>query len=303
MGSDPSKRETDEQSVFGSVLRPVVRGAKLAAAVVVVAVVSWILSSSSCEVSAEEMEPATLEDILAAEPTAAKVVAFADERRRAAMRDAAVSFGMQSGLVRRTHELQKMLVRFERQMDRVYRFDRLLIVRDGFLVSPPVVVETNAAFSRGADGKRAASARRVLRIAREAEVLGGAPRWREYFERSWEAPRPPSGVLFPRTEEEEALWRGWVSEGWAEGTRLAEDTFEADLDRLNRDFVGIVTWRILERQRIVTAPGVEVSESAVVGGGAVMRVDERELRIREDARLNPVMEDWRVIEETAPWPR
>ena len=262
-----------------------------------------VLLPGTKDAHAREGAPATLEEVLAARPSASKRVEFADERRRAAMRDAALSFGMQSGLVRRTHELRRLLEGFERQLDRIYRFDRLLIARDGFLVSPPVVVETNAAFRLAEHGKRAATARRVLRIAREAEVLGGAPGWREYFERSWEAPRAPSTVLFPRTPDEETLWRAWVSEGWSEGTRLAEDTFESDLDRLNRDFVGIVTWRILERQRIVTAPGVEVTSTAVVGGGAEMRVDARELEIREDARLNPVIDDWRVIEETAPWPR
>ena len=252
---------------------------------------------------AQEGGPATLEEVLAARPSASKQVKFGDQRRRAAMRDAAVSFGMQSGLVRRTHELRELLDGFERQLDRIYRFDRLLITRDGFLVSPPVVVETTAAFRLAEHGKRAATARRVLRIAREAEVLGGAPRWRQYFERAWETPRPPSAVLFPRTPDEEGLWREWVSEGWREGTRLAEDTFEADLDRLNRDFIGSVTWRILERQRIVTAPGVEVTSRAVSGGGAEMRVDARELSINEDAPLNPVIGDWRVIEEVAPWPR
>ena len=258
----------------------------------------WLLTPAR---AAEEGSPATLEEVLAAEPDASKPIEFADERRRAAMRDAAVSFGMQSGLVRRSYELREMLGRFERQMDRVYRFDRLLITRGGFQVAPPVVVETTGAFSRGAEGKRAATARRVLRIVREAEVLGGAPRWLEYFERSWESPRAPSAVLFPRTPDEETLWEEWLREGWGAGARLAEDTFEADLDRLNRDFVGIVTWRILERQRIVTAPRVEVDSRPVVGGGAEMRVDERELRIREGARLNPIVEDWRVIEESTPW--
>ena len=274
-----------------------------AVAVLVVVMPLSVLWPWGREAAAQASAPATLDEVLAARPSASKQVEFADERRRAAMRDAAVSFGMQSGLVRRTHELRQLLEGFERQLDRIYRFDRLLITRDGFLVSPPVVVETNAAFRLAEHGKRAATARRVLRIAREAQVLGGAPGWREYFDRSWEAPRPPSAVLFPRTPDEEGLWREWVSEGWREGTRLAEDTFEADLDRLNRDFIGSVTWRILARQRIVTAPGVEVTSSAVSGGGAEMRVDARELEINEDARLNPLIDDWRVIEEVAPWPR
>ena len=247
-------------------------------------------------------EPATLEEILEAEPDTSRVVAFADERRSSAMRDAAVAYGMQSGLVRRAFELGRLLDRHARQLDRVYRFDRLLIERDGFLIAPPVVAETTAAFKRGPRGMHAATARRVLRIERPAEVLGGTPGWREYLERSWDRPRRPSQVLYPRSEEELDRWRVWVQEGWEDGVRLAEDTFAADLDRLNRDFVGIVNWRIREAQRIVTGPQLEVVSRPVVGGGAEMRLDEREIVIRAQARLNPVASDWVVLEE-GPWPR
>ena len=131
-------------------------------------------------------------------------------------------------------------------------------------------------------------------------MVSGRPGWRRYFERTWERPRPPSAVLFPRDGDEEARWRGWVREGWAEGATLAEDAFLADLDRLNRDFEGIVTWRILEAQRMVAAPEIRVEEKPVVGGGAEMRVGERTIAITVDGRLNPLHGDWRVLEE-APW--
>ena len=94
------------------------------------------------------------------------------------------------------------------------------------------------------------------------------------------------------------MWRVWVQEGWEDGVRLAEDTGS----RLNRDFVGIVNWRIREAQRIVTGPQLEVVSRPVVGGGAEMRLDEREIAIRAQARLNPVASDWVVLEE-GPWPR
>ena len=246
--------------------------------------------------------PPTLEEVLAAKPEERKSVEFRDERRRSAMRDAAISYGMQSGLGRRGYELGRMMERYGRELDRVFRFDRLVISREGFLVAPPVVVETTGAFRRNAAGDRAVTARRVLRIVQEAEVLGRSPGWRRYFDRSWKAADAPSEVLFPQTEEERALWREWVREGWAAGKRLAEETFVSDLDRLDRDFTGIVTWRILEAQQMVTAPELEVHERPVVGGGEEMRVGERELRIRARARLNPVLEDWEAIEE-APWPR
>ena len=270
----------------------------------VVVVVLAVSLSSQLAGSAEaaEMAPATLDEVLETEPASERVVKFADERRQGAMRDAAFSFGMQSGLVRRGFELGEILDRYERQLDRVYRFDRVLIERDGFQVLPPVVVETTQAFRREGGGRRAVTARRVLRIERAAEVVGRAPRWRSYFDRSWAPPRAPSAVLFPRTDEEQELWRKWVSEGWLEGTVLADEAFVSDLDRLNRDFEGIVRWRILEAQRIVTAPELEITLRSVVGGGREMRVDEREIAIEADARLNPIASDWVVIEE-APWPR
>ena len=271
---------------------------------VVLNTAGWALPwcSSPAARAQEAVPPATLAQVLAAKPETDKAVEFADERRRAAMRDAAMSFAMQSGLVRRYFELGGILERYARQLDRVYRFDRLMIAQAGFTVAPPVVVETTAAFRVGERGRRAASARRVLRIALPARVVSGSPGWRGYFERAWETPRRPSAVLFPRTAEEEALWAGWIREGWTEGTRLAEDAFLADLDRLNRDFEGIVTWRILEAQRMVSAPEIAVEAHAVVGGGKEMRVKERAIRITDDARLNPLAGDWRVIEET-PWPQ
>ena len=270
--------------------------------VVVSLLIVWVAGSAEAAENVPETVPATLKEVLETKPVSEKVVKFADERRQAAMRDAALGFGTQSGLVRRAFELGEVLDRYERQLDRVYRFDRVLIEREGFRVLPPVVVETTQAFRRGANGRRAATARRVLRIERPAQVVGRAPRWRGYFERTWETPRPPSAVLFPRTKAERALWRQWVEAGWAEGTRLAEEIFAADLDRLNRDFEGVVRWRVLEAQRMVTAPKLDVTRRAVVGGGREMRVDERAIAIEVDARLNPIVEDWQVIEE-APWPR
>lgn len=270
--------------------------------VVMLVAVAVVMACLAGSVAAAEKPPATLDEVLETKPGSERVVKFADERRRAAMRDAAISFGMQSGLVRRAFELAKVLDRYGRQLDRVYRFDRVLIEREGFQVLPPVVVETTQAFRRDEAGTRAATARRVLRIERPAEVVGRAPGWRSYFERSWESPRAPSAVLFPRSPEERALWREWVREGWAEGTRLAEDVFVADLDRLNRDFEGVVRWRVLEAQRMVTAPELAVTSRSVVGGGREMRVGERAIAIEAEARLNPLTDDWLVIEEAA-WPR
>ena len=262
----------------------------------------WLTVALAVARAAVGAEPATLEELLETKPGESRIVEFADERRSSAMRDAALAYGMQSGLVRRAFEIGRLLDRHARHLDRVYQFDRLLIEREGFLIAPPAVVETTAAFNRGPLGTRAATARRVLRIERPSEVLGGSLGWRGYFDRRWEKPRRPSEVLYPRTDDEIERWHAWVREGWEDGIRLAEDSFEADLDRLNRDFVGIVNWRILEAQRIVTAPELEVVSRPVVGGGAVMRLDEREIAVRARARLNPVTSDWVAIEE-APWPR
>ena len=241
--------------------------------------------------------PPSLEALYEAQPARELAAGFAVEKRRAAMRAAALSFGSRAGLARRTWEIGRMLERFAPSLDGVYRFRRLMLRREGFLLHPPVLAETSDAFRMARDGARAATARRVIRILAPARIVSAPPSWRDYLVRSWRAPEPPVSVLFPKDAAERKDWRRRLAEGWTAGRALADDVFAADLDRLNRDFEGIALWRRLRAARMVTAPSLEAARAGVAGHGRLMRIGETTAALGAPARLELDAARWRPAGE------
>ena len=239
--------------------------------------------------------PARLDELLAAKPSREAAAGFADDKRRAAMRTAALGFAARAGLARRGWEIRRLLDRFEAELSSVYRFRELMLHDGGFTVMPPVLAETRRAFRLARDGARAVSARRVLRILEPERIVGAAPDWRDFLVRSWPAPEAPAAVLFPRDAGETALWRGWLREGWARGTALADDVFAADLDRLTQVFEGTVLWRRAHLAGTVTAPTLETNRAIVAGDGRLMRIDETSARLGPHARFDLRPGAWRVL--------
>ena len=245
----------------------------------------------ACDVAAE---PPTLEELMAAAPAGDVSDTLAEDMRRSAMRTAAVGYGARAGTARRGWEIARTLERFAPQMARVFRFRDLVIHEGGFLVQPPVLAETRQAFRLDRSLDRAASAGRHLTIVAPERMLSGLPDWRDFPIRQWPGPEAPAAVLFPRDAEERQLWRGWLEQGWKEGTDLADLIFLDDLDRLTGFFEGLVLWHRLNRQRMVSAPILSLKHSSVSGGGDVMRIDESLATIATRASLVAMPDLWRL---------
>ena len=88
----------------------------------------------------------------------------------------------------------------------------------------------------GDRGVRTAASLAAALLAMLLAGCGQAP-WEEARTETEQTARrvdaaPPPSVLFPRDDEEKARWKRLLAEGWAEGQKLADDIFAADLDRL-----------------------------------------------------------------------
>ena len=219
---------------------------------------------------------------------------LSDDMRRNAMRTAAVGYAARAGLARRGWEIARVLERYAPQLARIFRFRDLMIRKAGFLVQPPVLVETRQAFRLDRSRNRAASAGRHLKIVAAGRILSGLPDWRDFLVRQWAGPETPAAVLFPRDAAERQLWRAWLEKGWKEGTDLADTIFLDDLDRLTGVFEGIVLWHRLNGQRMVSAPVLSLERSPVSGGGNVMRIDESLMSIAARASLVARPDLWRL---------
>ena len=229
--------------------------------------------------------PPDLAAVQSLEPAAGPEIPFAEDKRRAAVRLAALGFGSRAGLARRAWEIAGLLERHAARLTAIYRFGNLMLREGGFELLPPVVAETRRAFRLERTGTRAARAERVLRIVEPARLVSAAPDWRDWLGRSWPEAVPPASVLFPRDREERGRWRRLIAEGWAEGRALADDIFAADLDRLNRTFTGAVLWHRLRRAAMVTAPEVEIAHADISGHERLVRIGETAARIARPVRF------------------
>jgi defect-in-organelle-trafficking protein DotC len=216
-----------------------------------------------------------------------------DKLRLPAMQEAASSYGARAGLSFSTKEINKRLDGRASELTRIYDFQRLMIQgQNNVMVQPPVIVEAQDAWEATDAGKTLRVADKVYEIVDTARFTPVAPMWQNYLIVNFDAAEEPPQQLLPRDEDEEKLWRKAVADGWKMGEEQAEDTFQANLDRLNRDFLGMVRYRSMLEECKVTAPMVTDGQLGTTGTGQNMRENDRLNRITQDALLNISSKCW-----------
>lgn len=214
--------------------------------------------------------------------------------RRDALKEAAISYGARAGLVWRTFHIRKQINDRASYLDRVFDFRQLLIsAPSGFLIEPPIINEQINAMLIEGDGQQAAVSDRVYNIVNNAKIVSTARSWRAYLERDWGVVEPPPDILRPENKEERAIWIELVSKGWEEGVRQADETFEEDLNLLTADFQGMVRYRNLLTQGMVSQPYALQVDRGVTGGGNEMRIGDRAVQITGVPELMTGADQWR----------
>lgn len=213
--------------------------------------------------------------------------------RADAIREAALSYGARGGLAFRTFQIQRRLAEYDTSLSKTYGFSRLLIAEpSGLLIEPPVVTEAQRAVLVKSGGQAAAIADRIYRINRVARIVTAARDWHLYLERDWGKVEPPPDILLPKDDDERRAWRAYVKQGWDQGVVQAEETFESDLDRLTSDFVGMVRYRELLAQGMISPPYATADDRGITGGGSEMRIGDRGLTITGPSALITRSETW-----------
>ncbi|MDD3182869.1 MAG: type IV secretory system conjugative DNA transfer family protein [Alphaproteobacteria bacterium] len=268
---------------------------------VTIVFVSGLLLAASCAQAQESVAleasppPPVLQDLqeqlTGDTPESSDIVGL--QIRNDALKEAALSYGARGGLAYRTFEIQRRLTEHEMSLGKTYDFTRLLIAApSGLLIEPPIVSEGQRAVIVNGGGQEAAVADRVYRINRAARIVTAPRNWRLYLERDWGRVDPPPTLLLPRNDDERELWRDLVLEGWNAGISQAEEIFEADLDRMTNDFVGMVRYRELLAQGMISPPYAMHEDRGVTGGGSEMRVGDRGVAITGPSVLIPRSNTW-----------
>ncbi|MEM9468870.1 MAG: type IV secretion system DotC family protein [Pseudomonadota bacterium] len=214
--------------------------------------------------------------------------------RRDAVEEAALSYGARGGLAWRTFNIRQELEERASYLDKIYDFRQLLIpAPSGLLIEPPIISEAQDAMLIEANGLNAAVADTVFNINRNARIVSAPRTWRVYLERQWGEILPPPDILRPANKEERQIWENLVEKGWKSGIEQADEIFQSDLNRLLADYQGMIRYRTLLAQGMVSPPNAQQIDRGVTGGGNEMRVGDRALTITNLPELQPRYDQWK----------
>lgn len=207
------------------------------------------------------------------------------------LRDAAMSMSAQGGLSWASEQINAQLVTDQKYLDSIFNF-YALVLNHG--VMPPVLVAGDNSLNL-ADPNTIRVADRTYKIVAQARFATTPPNWREYLWLNYPKPELPNRTLLPKNAQEQKIWRDGIRSGWEKGIEQAYSIFKQNLARLKRDFQGMLLYRRLLEEKMISPPFVSRTELGVTGDGNDMRVNDQVLRIVELPKLQTNSRHWNAV--------
>jgi len=208
-----------------------------------------------------------------------------------ALEDTAMSLGAQGGLAWASSAINERLLRDKRSLENLYNFNGMMLSHG---VLPPVLEAGDFSLNL-ADTTTIRVADKTYKIVEQARFATVPPNWRDYLWMSYSKPELPRKFLLPRTAEERKIWVQSIHTGWDKGVLQAYNIFHQSLARLRRDYNGMIIYRKLLQQKMISAPFVSRTELGVTGDGTDMRVNDQVLRITELPQLQTESGNWNAV--------
>lgn len=210
--------------------------------------------------------------------------------RMQALRDTALSVGARGGLASRAKEINNVLLGYEKTLNRVFNFHRMLLDNN---VLPPILLEARDTLSlTGDDIIRIAD--RQYQIYKQARFVTAPPTWNDYLWLNYGKPETPDKTMLPRTKAEKIVWQKFIDDGWKSGVLQAELIYKENIARIKRDYTGMIRYRTLLDQNMVSAPFVASLDLGITGDANNMNVNDRVLRITAFPSLQIDGDKWKT---------
>lgn len=205
-----------------------------------------------------------------------------EERLKAILDNAyqhAVKVGIQSEMNGIVSTLQDAKV--IRNLDSIFNFDALLL-KDR--VVPPVITEARD-IVQNKNGTSFKTTSMVYKIEKQAYFSTTAPNWRSYLtfplvDYRVDFSETPTKDMMPKNSREYDAWRVKTENGFKEGQKIASEMFEYSLNKLVRDYTGMIRFHEFVLANKISMPTLSRSDLAVSNTGNVMAIDQKLLTIR-----------------------
>lgn len=240
-------------------------------------------------------EPPTLDAVLSNTNRAAQdsqALSSIARARLDALKEAALGYGVRSGLARRSYEIGQVVRENERMLDSIYNFAAMVL--DKNVLCPVLLEGQNSLNQSGTDTIRIVDA--TYRIERQAQFVTAPPNWRDYLMRDFKYTSDmPASSLLPNSEAEKVVWQQGVAAGWKVGTEQANQIFDGALARLERDYKGMVLYKSLLAKGMISKPYVAQADLGVTGDGNSININDRVLRITAKPQLEVNPAAWKSL--------
>jgi len=211
--------------------------------------------------------------------------------RLQALRETATTLGARGALAWRAQHIDTALEDEGSYLDHVFDFNQLLLSHN---VLPPILVESSNNLTLD-DNNTIRMANQTYKIMAPARFVTAPPTWRTYLWMEYEKPEVPNKSLLPTNQAEAQAWNGFLKDGWKQGLIQANEIFSANVNRLQRDFLGMVLYRKMLAQNMISSPQVAKADLGVTGNQTEMRVNDAIMRITAHSALQLNSNEWNPV--------
>jgi defect-in-organelle-trafficking protein DotC len=239
-------------------------------------------------------QPYTLNDLENLSPTSAyyQQQVTTSNIRETAVKEAAESLGMQGGLAAESQVIDSQLQANAAKLDQIFNFNLVMYHQN---VLPPVIVKANNLVNIDDEGDTIRIAGVTYRIVSQVKFVTAPPTWRDYLWMQYNAPQLPDKVLLPQNSQEQAIWTTNVQQGWQEGIAQALTIYKLNLNRMVRDFNGMLLYKQLLLQNMISPFYVTQTTHGVSGNGNQMMIDDQNLQITNTPQLQVHSKFWEPV--------
>lgn len=207
------------------------------------------------------------------------------------LQQTARSIAAQASLAWRSRQLNLMLHSQRKYLDRIFNFSYLILNQN---VLPPILAEGRNILNL-ADDYTIRVSDHEYQIVQPPRFITTPPNWRNYIWMGYKKPETPNSTLLPKNSSERAVWNEYIQAGWNDGITQADQIFSTNLARLKRDYEGMILYRKLLAQNMVSPPYVSRAELGVTGDSNNIHINDRVLRITAISELQPDSKNWHPI--------
>lgn len=214
-----------------------------------------------------------------------------NQLRLKAVAQAALTLGAQSGLAYQAKKIDHNLLSQAEHLRTIFNFYPLILNHN---ILPPVLTESTNTFNL-ANSSTIRTSDRSFRILQNARFITVPPTWRDYLLMSFNKPNLPDKTLLPRNEQEQKAWRASLHKGWKSGVAQANQIFSQNLSRLKQNYSGMILYRKLLAEHMVTPPYVAQTDLGVTGDKSHLNIGDHVLRISALPGLQTNIHKWTPI--------